>query len=87
MPSRRLSGWPSAVPSEFLNGRLNLSSSNVATSSLPRAFPITHVTEVWESVGSNETLAHMLPDVLVVASMVAAIALLQTDGHYSYITV
>ena len=35
----------------------------------------------------KEMLAHTLPDVLVVASMVAAIALLQTDGRYSYITV
>jgi hypothetical protein len=35
----------------------------------------------------KEMLAYTLPDVLVVASMVAAIALLQTDGHYSYITV
>jgi intracellular sulfur oxidation DsrE/DsrF family protein len=35
----------------------------------------------------KEMLAHTLPDVLVVAAMVAAIALLQTDGHYSYITV
>ena len=35
----------------------------------------------------KEILAHTLPDVLVVASMVAAIALLQTDGRYSYITV
>ena len=35
----------------------------------------------------KEMLAHTVPGVLVVASMVAAIALLQTDGHYSYITV
>lgn len=35
----------------------------------------------------HDLLAHALPGVLVVASMVAAIALLQTDGHYSYITV
>jgi hypothetical protein len=35
----------------------------------------------------KEMLAHALPGVLVVASMVAAIALLQTDGRYSYITV
>jgi hypothetical protein len=35
----------------------------------------------------KDMLAHTIPDVLVVASMVAAIALLQTDGHYSYITV
>lgn len=35
----------------------------------------------------KEMLAHTLPDVLVVASMVAAIALLQIDGNYSYITV
>jgi intracellular sulfur oxidation DsrE/DsrF family protein len=35
----------------------------------------------------KEMLAHTLPGVLVVASMVAAIALLQADGHYTYITV
>jgi intracellular sulfur oxidation DsrE/DsrF family protein len=35
----------------------------------------------------KEMLAHTLPGVLVVAAMVAAIALLQTEGHYSYITV
>jgi hypothetical protein len=35
----------------------------------------------------KELLAHTLPEVLVVPSMVAAIALLQTNGHYSYITV
>jgi intracellular sulfur oxidation DsrE/DsrF family protein len=35
----------------------------------------------------KEMLAHTLPGVLLVASMVAAIALLQTDGRYSYITV
>lgn len=35
----------------------------------------------------EDMLAHTIPDVLVVASMVAAIALLQTDGHYSYTTV
>jgi len=28
-----------------------------------------------------------VPGVLVVASMVAAIALLQSEGHYTYITV
>jgi intracellular sulfur oxidation DsrE/DsrF family protein len=37
---------------------------------------------------SRALIAHnSLPEVLVVAAMVAAIALLQTDGHYSYITV
>jgi intracellular sulfur oxidation DsrE/DsrF family protein len=35
----------------------------------------------------KEMLAHTLPEVLVVAAMVAAIAMLQTSGHYSYITV
>jgi hypothetical protein len=35
----------------------------------------------------KELLAHIHPDVLVVASMGAAIALLQSDGHYSYVTV
>jgi intracellular sulfur oxidation DsrE/DsrF family protein len=35
----------------------------------------------------QEMLAHTLPGVLVVASMVSAIALLQVEGHYSYISV
>lgn len=35
----------------------------------------------------KDLLAHTLQGVLVVASMVSAIALLQTEGHYSYITV
>ena len=35
----------------------------------------------------KDLLAHTHPDVLVVASMEAAIALLQSDGHYSYVTV
>jgi intracellular sulfur oxidation DsrE/DsrF family protein len=35
----------------------------------------------------REMLSHILPGVLVVASMVAAIALLQAEGHYTYITV
>ncbi len=36
---------------------------------------------------AHDMMAHALPGVLIVASMVAAIALLQIDGHYSYITV
>lgn len=35
----------------------------------------------------KEMLAHTIPGVLVVAAMVAAIALLQAEGHYTYITV
>ena len=35
----------------------------------------------------TDMLAHTVPGVLVVASMVAAIALLQSEGHYTYITV
>ena len=35
----------------------------------------------------REMLAHTVPGVLVVAAMGAAIALLQVEGHYSYITV
>jgi hypothetical protein len=45
-----------------------------------------HLTQQPEEI-VKEMLAHTLPEVLVVAAMVAAIALLQTDGHYSYITV
>jgi hypothetical protein len=36
---------------------------------------------------AKDMLAHTLPGVLVVASMVAAIALLQAEGHYTYITI
>jgi hypothetical protein len=35
----------------------------------------------------KQMLAHTLPEVLVVTAMVGAIALLQTAGHYRYITV
>ena len=35
----------------------------------------------------QEMLAHTVPGVLVVAAMVSAIALLQSEGHYSYIKV
>ena len=35
----------------------------------------------------KEMLEHAWPGVLVVASMVASVAILQIDGHYSYITV
>jgi hypothetical protein len=35
----------------------------------------------------RDLLAHTVPGVLVVASMVSAIALLQTEGRYSYVTV
>ncbi len=34
----------------------------------------------------KDMLAHTIKGTLVVAAMVAAIALLQTDGHYTYIT-
>ena len=35
----------------------------------------------------KDMLAHTVPGVMVVAGMVAAIALLQTQGHYSYLTI
>src|SRR5579864_8056826 len=35
----------------------------------------------------KDMLAHTVPGVMVVASMVAAIAILQAEGHYAYITV
>jgi intracellular sulfur oxidation DsrE/DsrF family protein len=44
------------------------------------------LTQTPEEVVKN-MLAHILPGVLVVPSMVASIALLQTQGHFSYITV
>lgn len=31
--------------------------------------------------------AHAMPGVLIVPAMVAAVSLLQSDGHYTYITV
>ncbi len=44
-----------------------------------------HLTQSPEAV-VEDLLANALPGVLVVASMVAAIALLQAHGHYTYIT-
>ena len=35
----------------------------------------------------QDMLGHVLPGVLVVASMVAAIALLQAEGRFTYLTV
>jgi hypothetical protein len=35
----------------------------------------------------KDMLAHTVPGTLVVASMVAAIALLQAEGRYTYITI
>jgi hypothetical protein len=35
----------------------------------------------------KDLLAHTIPGVLVVAAMVSAIALLQSEGHYTYVTV
>jgi intracellular sulfur oxidation DsrE/DsrF family protein len=35
----------------------------------------------------KEMLAHTVPGVIVVAAMVSCIALLQSEGHYSYVTV
>jgi hypothetical protein len=35
----------------------------------------------------REVLAHTVPGVLVVASMIAAIALLQSEGNYSYLSI
>jgi hypothetical protein len=44
------------------------------------------LTEDAESV-VKDLQAHAVPNVLIVPSMVASVALLQIDGHYSYITV
>ena len=45
-----------------------------------------HLTQEPEPI-VREMLAHTVPGVLVVASMVAAVALLQCEGHYSYISI
>lgn len=45
-----------------------------------------HLTQPVQDV-YQELLAHKLPNVLIVAAAVAAIALLQTEGHYSYLYV
>ena len=36
---------------------------------------------------AQDLLAHTIPGTLVVAAMVTAVAVLQTDGRFSYITV
>lgn len=50
-----------------------------------RLIGLRHLHEPREQV-VHEMLGHLLPGILVVPSMAAAIALLQTEGHYSYIT-
>jgi hypothetical protein len=66
---------------------VTLLACHTATEEQARAL-IAHNSLTMEPEGIvREMLAHTLPEVLVVASMVAAIALLQTEGRYSYITV
>jgi hypothetical protein len=45
-----------------------------------------HLSQSQEDI-VKDMLAHTVPGVMLVASMVAAIAILQADGHYTYITV
>jgi intracellular sulfur oxidation DsrE/DsrF family protein len=45
-----------------------------------------HLSESPEQI-VRDMLAHTVPGVLVVAAMVAAIAILQAQGHYTYVTV
>ena len=54
-----------------------------------QAHALIHRNKLTESpeVIVRDMLAHALPGVLVVASMVAAVALLQAEGHYTYVTV
>lgn len=62
-------------------------SCHTATEEQARALIHAHsLTQSPEEI-TREMLAHKIEGTLVVAAMVAAIALLQTDGHYTYITV
>ena len=61
-------------------------SCHTATEEQARILVRTHkLTQSPEEV-VKDMLTHTVPGVLVVASMVAAIALLQAEGHYTYIT-
>jgi hypothetical protein len=61
-------------------------SCHTATEEQARALiALNHWTKDPEEI-VHEMLAHTLPGVLVVASMVAAIALLQAEGRFTYIT-
>ena len=55
-------------------------------STLGAAMEITHKDHVKEPLQKvyQDLMAHTLPNVLIVAAAVAAIGLLQTEGHYSY---
>ncbi len=67
--------------------RVKFLSCHTATEEQARALiEHNHLSEQPEQI-VKEMLAHTIPEVLVVASMVAAIALLQAEGHYTYITV
>ena len=62
-------------------------SCHTATEEQARALvAINHLPQEPEQI-VKEMLAHTNPGVLVVAAMVAAIALLQAQGHYTYITI
>lgn len=63
-----------------------LSCHTASEEQVRKLIPHNHLSEKPEQI-VTDMLAHALPGVLVVASMVAAIALLQSEGHYSYITV
>lgn len=62
-------------------------SCHTATEEQARALiRMQHLTQSPEEI-TREMLAHAVEGTLVVAAMVAAIALLQAEGHYTYITV
>ncbi len=56
---------------------------------LGAAWELTHKHHVKQPLNAvyQDLLAHTLPNVLIVAAAVAAVALLQTEGHYSYLYV
>lgn len=48
---------------------------------------LVHHNKLSQSAEEEDMLAHTEPRILVVAGMAAALALLQAQGHYTYITV
>lgn len=62
-------------------------SCHTATEEQARAIIRTHHLQQQPEEIVKDMLAHLLPNVMVVASMVAALALLQTEGHFSYLKV
>lgn len=84
-PSDRASVYQDTSVEALQTRGVQFLSCHTATEEQARALVERHKLSQAPEEIVQEMLAHTLPNVMVVASMVAAIALLQTRGHYTYL--